>query len=153
MSVTIVNRVASTIGATEHPYMTGAWTPNFDEIDAPDLEVIGEIPRELDGVYLRNTENPVHAPIGLYHPFDGDGMIHAISFRDGKAGYCNRFVRTKGGRRRSGALGRSRGEPGALAPARLGRAGQPEGQLVHRRCGSRGAGAFHLLPVRGGIPA
>jgi carotenoid cleavage dioxygenase len=96
MSVTIVNRVATTIGATEHPYMTGAWTPNFDEIDAPDLEVIGEIPRELDGVYLRNTENPVHAPIGLYHPFDGDGMIHAISFRDGKAGYRNRFVRTKG---------------------------------------------------------
>jgi len=38
---------------------------------------IPEIPADLDGIYLRNTENPVHAPIGLYHPFDGDGMIRA----------------------------------------------------------------------------
>ena len=92
----LVNRVRSTIVETDHPYMTGAWTPTFEEWDADDLQVIGEIPKDLDGVYLRNTENPVHAPIGLYHPFDGDGMIHAMAFRDGKAAYRNRFVRTKG---------------------------------------------------------
>jgi carotenoid cleavage dioxygenase len=60
------------------------------------MEVIGEIPSDIDGVYIRNTENQVHEPIGHYHPFDGDGMLHAMSFRDGKAEYRNRFIRTKG---------------------------------------------------------
>ncbi len=43
--------------------------------------------------------------LGRYHPFDGDGMIHMISLRDGKADYRNRFVQTKGlsGRNRSQA--------------------------------------------------
>jgi carotenoid cleavage dioxygenase-like enzyme len=96
MPAILVNRVASTLRPNDHPYMNGAWTPTFEEWDATDLEVIGEIPRDLDGVYLRNTENPVHDPIGTYHPFDGDGMIHAMAFGDGRAAYRNRFVRTKG---------------------------------------------------------
>jgi len=29
-----------------------------------------------------------------HHPFDGDGMISAIAFRDGRAHFRNRFVRT-----------------------------------------------------------
>jgi carotenoid cleavage dioxygenase-like enzyme len=96
MPAVLVNRVTPTLTNADHPYLTGAWTPAFEEFDATDLEVIGEIPRDLDGVYLRNTENPIHEPIGLYHPFDGDGMIHAMSFQDGRAEYRNRFVRTKG---------------------------------------------------------
>jgi len=76
--------------------MNGGWTPNYSEYDATDMDVIGEIPNDIDGVYIRNTENQVHDPIGRYHPFDGDGMIHAISIVDGKAEYHNRFVRTKG---------------------------------------------------------
>ena len=96
MPAILVNRVTPTLSANDHPYMNGAWTPNFDEYDAYDLPVIGEIPKDLDGVYIRNTENPVHDPIGTYHPFDGDGMLHAMHFRDGKAEYRNRFIRTKG---------------------------------------------------------
>lgn len=91
-----VAHITSTITTRNHPYMQGAWTPNYDEYNASDMPVIGEIPKDIDGVYLRNTENPVHEAIGRYHPFDGDGMIHMISFRDGKAEYRNRFVRTKG---------------------------------------------------------
>ncbi|MFC7642381.1 carotenoid oxygenase family protein [Streptosporangium lutulentum] len=56
----------------------------------------GEIPADLDGVYLRNTENPVHPALERYHPFDGDGMVHVVGFRDGKAFYRNRFIRTDG---------------------------------------------------------
>ncbi len=95
MPIKLVNRVTSTIKPNDHPYMNGAWTPNYDEYDATDMEVIGEIPRDIDGVYVRNTENPVHEPIGRYHPFEGDGMIHTVSLADGKAEYRNRFVRTK----------------------------------------------------------
>ncbi len=81
-----------------HPYRTGAWSPNTREVDAYDLDVIaGEIPRDLTGVYLRNTENPLFDAItGRYHPFDGDGMIHAIRFGNGQASYRNRFVPTAG---------------------------------------------------------
>ena len=87
MPATLINRVHATLGDTEHPYLTGAWTPNFEEYDATDLEVIGEIPTEIDGVYVRNTENPVHAPIGIYHPFDGDGMLHSVGFGEGDWGW------------------------------------------------------------------
>jgi len=96
MTATLVNRFRSIIEPNGHPYLNGAWTPVTDEYDAVDMEVIGEIPTDISGVYVRNTENPLHEPIGLYHPFDGDGMLHVMSFRDGKAEYRNRFVRTKG---------------------------------------------------------
>ncbi|MCU1396527.1 MAG: apocarotenoid5,15-oxygenase [Ilumatobacteraceae bacterium] len=89
--------MASTLDPEDdHPYRTGAWQPNFVEYDADDLEIEGTIPADLAGVYLRNTENPVHQSIGRYHPFDGDGMVHAMSFADGRATYRNRFVRTAG---------------------------------------------------------
>lgn len=96
MSVITVNEFESKITPTPHPYLNGAWTPTTRELNAEDMEIIGEIPKDLSGVYIRNTENPLHDAIGVYHPFDGDGMIHAISFQDGKASYRNRFVRTKG---------------------------------------------------------
>lgn len=81
----------------DHPYRSGAWRPNHLELDAENLEVVeGEIPADLVGTYLRNTENPVHPSIGAYHPFDGDGMLHQLRIEDGRASYRNRFVRTAG---------------------------------------------------------
>ncbi|MCE2986358.1 MAG: carotenoid oxygenase family protein, partial [Phenylobacterium sp.] len=89
--------VVTTLGETRHPYMTGAWTPLHEEVDLPDPELLeGRIPEDIEGVYLRNTENPVHEPLGRYHPFDGDGMIHRMVFQGGRASYANRFVRTRG---------------------------------------------------------
>ncbi|MFP6664791.1 MAG: carotenoid oxygenase family protein [Deltaproteobacteria bacterium] len=79
-----------------HPYRSGAWRPQTKEFDAWDLAVEGEIPRDLNGVYIRNTENPLLASPAFYHPFDGDGMLHSIHFEDGTAQYRNRFVRTEG---------------------------------------------------------
>tara|TARA_R110000772_G_scaffold58393_2_gene132188 strand:+ start:9270 stop:10742 length:1473 start_codon:yes stop_codon:yes gene_type:complete len=96
MAVTYKNIVKTSLKVSHHPYLNGAWTPNFTEYTATDMEVIGRIPDDIDGVYIRNTENPVQEPIGHYHPFDGDGMLHSMSFKDGKAEYRNRFVRTKG---------------------------------------------------------
>lgn len=88
--------IRSSLRKSEHPYLSGAWTPLLAEVDAGDLAVVeGRIPDDIDGVYLRNTENQVHEPLGRFHPFDGDGMIHAISFAGGRASYRNRFVRTR----------------------------------------------------------
>lgn len=88
--------VKTSLKPSNHPYLNGAWTPLHEEVNASDLEVIeGEIPRDIDGIYLRNTENQIHQPLGRFHPFDGDGMIHQIDFQGGRASYRNRFVRTR----------------------------------------------------------
>lgn len=78
-----------------HPYRSGVWHPQHREYDAWDMDVEGSIPADLSGVYIRNTENPLFEPIKRYHPFDGDGMLHSISFGNGEARYSNRFVRTE----------------------------------------------------------
>lgn len=98
MDVEVVGRLLSTLPVDDdHPYRTGPWRPQTTEWKADDLKVVqGAVPADLDGVYLRNTENPLHPAIRNYHPFDGDGMIHAVGFRDGTAFYRNRFVRTDG---------------------------------------------------------
>ncbi len=97
MTVHRLPPVVATLRPSNHPYLNGAWTPLHEEVDADDLTVIeGLIPRDIDGVYLRNTENQIHQPLGRFHPFDGDGMIHALSFQDGRVRYRNRFVRTRG---------------------------------------------------------
>ncbi|TDO14013.1 carotenoid cleavage dioxygenase [Mycobacterium sp. BK086] len=98
MHTEIVGKFLSTLPEDDdHPYRTGPWRPQNTEWCADDLTVVdGEIPTDLDGVYLRNTENPLHPALKAYHPFDGDGMLHVVGFRDGKAFYRNRFVRTDG---------------------------------------------------------
>ncbi|NJK41866.1 MAG: Apocarotenoid-15,15'-oxygenase [Acaryochloridaceae cyanobacterium SU_2_1] len=60
-------------------------------------EIEGEIPQELKGTVFRN--GPGLLDVGgtpLYHPFDGDGMICALTFDQGKAHFRNRFVKTAG---------------------------------------------------------
>ena len=96
MSARLLNRVRSSLQASDHPYLNGAWAPVFEEWADDDCSIIGEIPRDLDGVYLRNTENPVHQALGKYHPFDGDGMLCAMHFHNGRAAFRNRFIRTRG---------------------------------------------------------
>ena len=97
-NVEVVGKYLSTLPEDDdHPYRTGPWRPQTTEWDADDLQAVeGGIPHDLDGVYLRNTENPLHPALKFYHPFDGDGMVHVVGFRDGKAFYRNRFVRTDG---------------------------------------------------------
>lgn len=83
------------VDPSANPFLTGAFAPGTDEVDLPDLQVIGEIPADMDGVYLRNGPNPRFTPLGSYfYPLDGDGMVHAMRIADGRAAYSNRFVRT-----------------------------------------------------------
>ena len=87
--------VAQVFGAEPNPYLLGVFAPVHEELTASDLTVIGEIPRDLNGVFLRNGPNPRFAPRGRYHWFDGDGMIHAVHLENGTARYRNRWVRTR----------------------------------------------------------
>jgi carotenoid cleavage dioxygenase-like enzyme len=83
-------------GATTNKYLTGAYAPVPDEISSLDLEVVGDLPVELNGRYLRNGPNPLgprdHA---TYHWFTGDAMVHGVRLRDGRADwYRSRYVRS-----------------------------------------------------------
>jgi len=79
-----------------NPFLQGNFGPVRGEDDFSELRVTGELPRELNGTYYRNGPNPAFEPKGRYHWFDGDGMIHAVTLRDGKASYRNRYVLSDG---------------------------------------------------------
>ncbi|MGM9454612.1 carotenoid oxygenase family protein [Legionella bozemanae] len=81
---------------SNNPYLSGNYAPVHDELGVNQLEVIGEIPKDLMGIYMRNGPNPEFPPISYTYPYDGDGMIHAVYIANGKAAYRNRFVETKG---------------------------------------------------------
>jgi carotenoid cleavage dioxygenase-like enzyme len=79
-----------------NPFLQGNFAPWRMEGVADDLEVIGAVPRQLNGTWYRTGPNPAYEPLGRYHWFDGDGMIHAITLRDGRASYRNRWVASRG---------------------------------------------------------
>ena len=78
------------------PHLLGQYRPVHDEIDATDLLVEGELPEGLTGSYLRNGPNPLLAPHGPYHLFDGDAMLHGVTLGQSGASYRNRWVRSAG---------------------------------------------------------
>ena len=74
-------------------HLLGNGAPVKEEQTLTDLRVSGTIPQELDGRYVRNGANPFTGMSD--HPFFGDGMIHGVRLRDGKAEwYRNRYVQT-----------------------------------------------------------
>ncbi len=77
-------------------WLEGLYAPIDGDVTAFDLEVIGELPQELEGRYLRNGPNPV-TPVdpATHHWFVGDAMVHGIRLRDGGADwYRGRLVRS-----------------------------------------------------------
>ncbi|MGI8492497.1 MAG: carotenoid oxygenase family protein, partial [Acidimicrobiales bacterium] len=78
-----------------NPYLEGNYSPVSEEVTSFDLPVNGTIPDGLDGTLLRIGPNPINADPATYHWFNGDGMLHGIDLRDGRAAaYRNRWVRT-----------------------------------------------------------
>ncbi|MGO9198630.1 MAG: carotenoid oxygenase family protein [Acidimicrobiales bacterium] len=76
-------------------YLSGAFAPVDTEVTEFDLLVEGELPKALDGLYLRNGPNPIGVDPANYHWFTGEGMLHGIDLSGGKArSYRNRWVRT-----------------------------------------------------------
>ncbi len=74
-------------------HLLGNGRPVTEEQTLSNLKVVGTIPAELDGRYIRNGANPLSGTSD--HPFFGDGMLHGIRLRDGKAQwYRNRYVQT-----------------------------------------------------------
>lgn len=78
---------------------SGAIAPVADEADLVDLRVTGCVPRELNGMLLRNGPNPLRGRFAgndVLSWWPEDAMLHALSFEDGRVtGYRNRWARTR----------------------------------------------------------
>lgn len=60
-------------------------------------DIEGEIPDDLHGTFFRNGPGLLDINgQAIAHPFDGDGMVCAIGFKNGRAHFRNRFVKTEG---------------------------------------------------------
>ena len=95
-TVAAINRTRMEPLTQPHPFLTGIHEPMTDERTVTDLSVTGTIPAELDGRYIRIGPNPVKAPNpAAYHWFVGDGMVHGVKLKGGKAlWYRNRWIRS-----------------------------------------------------------
>ncbi|KAF7836051.1 carotenoid cleavage dioxygenase 1 [Senna tora] len=76
-------------------WLSGNFAPVPDETPpTKDLPVKGHLPDCLNGEFVRVGPNSKFPPVAGYHWFDGDGMIHGLRIKDGKATYVSRFVKT-----------------------------------------------------------
>ncbi|BBN17239.1 carotenoid 9,10(9',10')-cleavage dioxygenase 1 [Marchantia polymorpha subsp. ruderalis] len=75
-------------------YLSGNYGPVDEFGPAQAILVKGTLPECLSGEFVRVGPNPKLKPVANYHWFDGDGMIHGLRIKDGKATYVCRYVRT-----------------------------------------------------------
>lgn len=80
---------------------SGALAPVVNEVDCGDLPVTGTIPRDPNGLLVRNGPNPLGGRFeGNDMPLDWwpeAAMFHGISFQDGRVtGYRNRLLDGQG---------------------------------------------------------
>ena len=101
-----MNPTAETIpsaNSTGAPYVAGNFAPLRSEVTAFDLEVIGHVPEELTGRFLRIGPNPVDEPdlvrLVRYHWFAGTGMAHGLRLRERQGGMVPQSLRPRSGRR------------------------------------------------------
>jgi carotenoid cleavage oxygenase len=100
----------------DNPVVKSNYRPVREEVTAGPLAVTGSLPKHLDGRYLRIGPNPViDVDPGKAHYFLGDGMIHGVRLRDGRAEwYRNRYVRSGDTARRLGEQPPQRQLPGGI---------------------------------------
>lgn len=99
MQIPLVKPVSSF--TQSRPYKVEDWRGGNNslkqEFDYWIEDIAGQIPLDLSGTLFRNGPGLLDINgQALRHPFDGDGMICAIAFSQGKAYFRNRFVRTEG---------------------------------------------------------
>ena len=98
----------------QNRFTEGPFAPVTEEVTAVNLPVTGQVPPALNGRYLRNGPNPLGLEDPNYHWFIGDGMVHGVRLRDGRAEwYRNRWVRSQ-------AVAKARGEAWPAGPVHEG---------------------------------
>jgi len=76
-------------------YSHFGFRPVHREYQGEPLTWEGNLPEDLEGVYLRNGTNAQFDDSKFpHHVFNGAGMVHAVQFKNGEARYSNSFTRT-----------------------------------------------------------
>ena len=77
-------------------YFCGNFAPVSEEHTETDLSIVGTLPADLNGRYLRNGPNPLgEVDRASHHWFLGAGMVHGVRLAEGRAlWYRNRWVRS-----------------------------------------------------------
>ncbi len=85
-------------------YLEGPYAPVQVETTETALAVRGRLPPELNGLYARIGPNPMTvANPANHHWFVGDGMVHGVRLREGRAvWYRNRWIGSDDVQRRLG---------------------------------------------------
>ena len=74
---------------------TKAYTNHLEEESYEITDIEGTIPADLHGTLFRNGPGRLERGGHHYsHLFDGDGLVHAFAFRDGRVCVRNAFVKT-----------------------------------------------------------
>ncbi|MDG2306196.1 MAG: carotenoid oxygenase family protein [Candidatus Binatia bacterium] len=74
-------------------WLQNGFGPVAAEVEAFDLPIVGSLPSELSGLFVRNGSNAQSGVSG--HWFLGDGMLHGIRLDGGRASwYRNRYIET-----------------------------------------------------------
>ena len=76
-------------------YNVRGYQPVNAELSQLPVRVTGQIPKDLEGVYLRNGTNMQFEKTHIWlHAFNGAGMLHEVQIRNGAATYSNTYIRT-----------------------------------------------------------
>lgn len=81
---------------TLRAWWTEAWRPAAREETYEITEIEGEIPREIHGTLYRNGPSQKILPEEGYqklHLFDGDGLVNAFRFDNGRVFFTGRYVK------------------------------------------------------------
>jgi carotenoid cleavage dioxygenase-like enzyme len=84
------------INYPDTPEFQGLYRPSRVEASVDDLEVIGTIPEQLKGSFYQVSPDPAYPPMrGQDIFFNGDGMVSAFRFEQGRVSLTRRYVQTE----------------------------------------------------------
>jgi len=98
---TIAAQISKTRISAALSYDSAAWEAGWSTCEKETAaELQGSVPLDIEGTYFRNGHAKYEVGKDkIMHPFDADGLVSAITIRNGRCIFRNRFVATEGYRK------------------------------------------------------
>lgn len=92
----VANTLAPAASGKDSVFLQGNFAPVSGDAVFRDLVVLGTLPEEVSGMFLRVGPNPGMPVNSGYHVFDGDGMVHGVRLQPGsnRATYSRHQIET-----------------------------------------------------------